>query len=1700
MSFSRSLCNLQRRWLRSWPLALLLLAIFAAPSQSYAVPSITSTSGSVVYVESSSNVQPNLLGNYASFNVTNTSRLDHIRCVGDHGSFTGSYVSLAPNEPGIAHLGTMAAGATRAVFFYLQANCSSFNAGQCNVSTVQPFTVALYSGQPSSNLVTSQAFSVTVQETIAAQSNTVNTVVTSSNDPDLGMLLTVTVTGSTGTIGSAKVFYETPEAYADFPANVFRLYSTSVTFSGGNTGTYTNRLLIPSSAFTSTSSTAYSFVATYLVVGMKATTTAVSPVAFISSGNQIKHTDTSGYSSLPPIPPTNNTLALSKLVDSAVWPTGGTPTYTLRVTNSGSSSITLDDFVDTLPANVTYVSSSSSFAGTSIGDPTISGSTLTWTGTFAVPANGSADLAFQATVPNVVGTYTNSAVAHIGTAQLDTTITTADNSPATVNLSVGFPDLVISKSHSGNFTQGQTGATYTITVSNGGTGPTSGTVTDTLPTGMTATAISGTGWNCTLGTLTCTRSDALSASSSYPAITLTVNVAGNAAASLTNTASVSGGGESNTSNDSASDVTTVTQLPDLTISKTHSGNFTQGQTGATYTITVSNGGTGPTSGTVTVTDTLPTGLTATAFSGTGWSCTLGTLTCTRSDALSASSSYPTITLTVNVAGNAPGSLTNTAAVSGGGETNTSNDSASDVTTIDAQTQAATATTLAILPSNLVNAGATVTLTSTVEHGSTPVFPGLVTFCDASLTQCTGAAIFGTAQLGSNGTATLKLVLGVGGYSIKALFAGTQPYQSSESPVQALTVNGVGGYASTTTISASGSVNNYTLTGTVAAFGRPVPTGNVSFLDTTTGNSVLATVPLDPTSLGFTLTPATDLPAVDGSPLFATAGDFNNDGKPDLAVPNGSTATVSVLLGNGDGTFQAQMTYGTDPNGEAHAIAVGDFNADGNPDLVVTNVGNGVPTVSVLLGNGDGTFQAQATYTVGHYPSSIVVGDFNGDGDADLAVTNRDDNTIGILLGDGDGTFQAQMTYAVGNSPVALAAADLNGDGNADLVVTNRTDNTVSVLLGNGDGSFPAHVIYAVGNSPVAVVAADLNGDGNADLAVTNGNDNNVSLLLGNGDGTLQTQTTHPVDSSPGTLAAADFNGDGKIDLASPNASTDIVNVLLGNGDGTLQTNVTFPVGTGPSGLVVGDFNGDGLTDLATVGDAAPSKVSALLSELTETAIATNVAVSTPGTHDVLANYPGDDSHGASQSTTVPLSGPDPTATTTLLSASPNPAPAGQPATFTATVSPTPTGTPTGTVSFYDGTTLLGTGTVNSSGVATLTTSNLSLGAHVISATYSGNTSFAASTSSPLTETIAGTGLTPTTTQLAASSNPAVVGQSVTFTATVSPTPTGTPTGTGSFYSGTILLGTGTVNSSGVTTLTTNALTVGANLISVVYSGNANFATSTSSTLTETISKSPTTTGLAASPDPAVAGQSVTFTATVSPVPTGTPTGTVSFYSGTTLLGTATVDSSGVATFSDSSLTAGTATITAVYSGNAGLAGSTSEPLTLTVGNAPVYTITAPQTPFTVTGGGSVNVNVFVPPVGGAYNSLVTMSASGLPAGAVATFNPPVVTPGSTGAPTVMTIRTAAQTGSIPADHTPKFPFVPVGMAAGLCFVASHRKRLAKSVAVLLVTLSLSGGVLMMTGCNGGFAGAPRQSRSYVITITGTSGTLHPSTTITLIVK
>jgi hypothetical protein len=1011
------------------------------------------------------------------------------------------------------------------------------------------------------------------------------------------------------------------------------------------------------------------------------------------------------------------------------------------------------------------------------------------------------------------------------------------------------------------------------------------------------------------------------------------------------------------------------------------------------------------------------------------------------------------------------------------------------------------TVLTVLPAGSVVAGTAVTLTATVtDNAKGSIFPvkqGMVVFCDANAAHCEDSAILGSAQLTGAGTATIKLTLGVGTYSINAAFQGKSAPPSASGP-QSLTVEANASYLSFANIASSGIAGNYTLTGTIAAFGKNVPTGTVSFLDTDSGDVVVGTAALDPTSLGFTLLPSLKSPAPVGlQPQNTVLGDFNNDGILDLAATNSGGNSTNILLGNGDGTFGLQTAYAAGTS--AFAIARGDFNGDGNLDLAVSNTA--ANTISVFLGVGDGTFLAQQTYAVGNGPQSIAVADFDGDGVLDLAVLDRNDRNVTVLLGLGDGTFQVEQqvcgippcaprTFAVGVGGQVVATADFNGDGRADLVVSNAEDSRVSILLGLGDGTFQAQATYAVRFNPIGVAVADFNKDGIPDLVIANAESNNVSVLLGVGDGTFQLQVTYPTGRSPEGVSAGDFNGDGNMDLVVSNNNAATVSVLLGKGDGTFQPQVAFAVGTRPFGMGVGDLNGDGLPDVV-VANTSVSSASILLSAQTETAIATGQAVFGTGNHEVLASYPGDTDRAASESDTVVLATIPQVVTATTLMAAPNPAFAGQPITLTATVVPAPTGATGGTVSFFNGATLLGTGTINSSGIATFTSSNLPTGPLSLTAAYSGNTSSAGSTSAIQIVTV--NPQTVTTIALNATPNPASPGQAVILTATVVPAPTGVPAGTVSFFSGTTLLGTANLNSSGVAVLSTTGLSSGANTITAVYSGNVGFATSTSSALgvTEAVT---TVTVLAAAPNPAITGMSVTLTASVTPAPAGTPAGTVSFFSGDTLLGIGSVNSSGVASFTASALAPGTYSLTAVYSGNAGSATSTSSSLSVSVGTT--YSVSAPAAPFTLSAGGSVDINVTVPPVGGAFDSVVIMSASGLPAGFTASFNPATVTPGASGAVTVMTIHDNRQTAAIPA-HSRSFPFAPISLAAGLCVMASQRKRLAKSMPMILLIATLAGGTLVLTGCNGGFA---EPSQKFVITVTGSSGSQHVSTTVNLIVK
>jgi hypothetical protein len=392
------------------------------------------------------------------------------------------------------------------------------------------------------------------------------------------------------------------------------------------------------------------------------------------------------------------------------------------------------------------------------------------------------------------------------------------------------------------------------------------------------------------------------------------------------------------------------------------------------------------------------------------------------------------------------------------------------------------------------------------------------------------------------------------------------------------------------------------------------------------------------------------------------GDFNGDGKLDLALTDAENNSVSVLLGNGDGTFRIASTFSPGPFPYSSSVAVGDFNGDGKLDLVVAG-GSGV---SVLLGKGDGTFQNPDTYSVS--AQSVAVGDLDGRHYAndqpilDLVVVGG--STVSVLTGKGDGTFQSAGNFATGGTnALSVAIGDLNGDGKPDLAVANRSGN-VSVLVGNGDGTFQPAQVFAAGSLAFSVAVADLNGDGKPDLAVAS-LFSGVSVLLGNGDGTFGAPITYDAGSESFSAAVGDFNGDGKPDLVTvASLETD---VLPGNGDGTFGVaQFVGPNGIFGDSVAVGDFNGDGKPDIARSGYVALNQFA----------------------------------------TTTALSGP--TSSTY-----------GQPVTYTATV--TSAGpVHAGTVTFFDtGTPISPALPLDLNGQATFTFTTQSTGSHIITASYSG---------------------------------------------------------------------------------------------------------------------------------------------------------------------------------------------------------------------------------------------------------------------------------------------------------------------------------------------------------------------------------------------
>jgi hypothetical protein len=848
---------------------------------------------------------------------------------------------------------------------------------------------------------------------------------------------------------------------------------------------------------------------------------------------------------------------------------------------------------------------------------------------------------------------------------------------------------------------------------------------------------------------------------------------------------------------------------------------------------------------------------------------------------------------------------------------------------------------------------------------------------------------------------------------------------------------------------------------------------------------------------------------DSSVPTVAVGDLNNDGKLDVVVSQ--PGFVAIFYGNGDGTFKVGPRYAALADYEQ--VAITDIDGDGNADIVVGASTGGIytdggydilpPLFQILMGRGDGTFVDSADYNQGSYGGpqegalEIASADFNGDKKPDVLVFGPTigGNSLAMLPGDGTGNLGAAVTSPINIAPTMIVAADMNHDGVADAVLAGTLNGQpyLSVLFNQGNGTFAGEKDYMLPNYPVSVAVGDFNGDGLMDVAVGvapsngNGGPSGVYVLLGQANGTLAAPVQIDSSLNPTGLVAGSLTSDGRTDLVVADQGffnfvggsrqvNGAVHVYLGNANGSFTT-AAMPStsATNYSVAALGDLNHDGKLDLILAGNVA----------------GTSIGTGTPNVYTLLGN--GD---GTFQSAiTLPLSGTDGIGATSIAIADFNhdgkmDVVAGNPNDYTEVLLGNGDGTLVNTLL------ALGQrpGTVAAADLTGSGFPELLVGQGTnLAVLLNGNTWL-----SPVT-TVA------TTTAVTSSANPATVGQSVTLTATVTPASGSNPTGTVTFLDGTTSLCAGTV-SAGVATCTTSALIAGSHSITAVYPGDTNFSASTSAAITITVNPVAviaTTTTLTASATSAVSGTSLTFTATVSPASgTTTPAGTVTFADGTTTLGTVTLVAGGAA-YTNSALAVGSHTITAAYSGATTFSASTSAslPVTIMAPVTPGFTLALSATSSTVTHGSPASTTVTVASVGG-FSAAISLTCTGAPANSLCTVSPASITPGANPATVTVTLQTIVATASL-ANFRQAFSLaaLPVGFIACLALFGLPRKR---RWPIHLLAFTIVACLFAATGCGGkgntAASTATAAPGTYILTITGTSGTTINSTPWTVIIQ
>ncbi len=854
-------------------------------------------------------------------------------------------------------------------------------------------------------------------------------------------------------------------------------------------------------------------------------------------------------------------------------------------------------------------------------------------------------------------------------------------------------------------------------------------------------------------------------------------------------------------------------------------------------------------------------------------------------------------------------------------------------------------------------------------------------------------------------------------------------------------------------------------------------------------------------------------------------DLNGNGRPDLVGLVGAAQnTFQTYLTGANGIPVPGPTLAGPVNLGVDSWALGDVTGDKVQDLVFFSAAPQVQSYYVAAGNGDGTFQTPtATPLPSLVPSGIDINpiitglqlaDIDHDGNLDLIYSFSDQDEasetftqgFAVQLGNGKGSFGPPIIttyYSSQNGPTIFftntlnAVVDVTGDNFPDvfivapMTIVNGTQQVEALsYVGKGDGTFKApntltltpNIRTKLTTQGAPLTFADLNHDGKMDL-VTSGSDSTgstpmLAISLGNNDGTFKTPTLLSFDGFGfvNATAVADFDGDGKLDIFLNNIIEGTgAGVLLGNGDGTFQT----------------VSNGDGTvspTELVELALGQGAVAADLKNDGQQDVIAGNT---------VLLNKSGQ---------TPPVTA----ATSTSLTAAPNPATAGATVTLTATVTSGTAGTITGTVTFLDGGTSIGTGSVGAGGVATLMTSALAAGSHSITASYGGDANYAGSTTATaVTLVINASTKDATTTTFTVSPNPSISGATVQFLTKVTSTTAGTITGTFTVLDGGTAIGTTPVQAGGVGNLEM-PITHGSHVITVMYGGDSTYAASTSGPTTLVVNQATTTTQVSASPNPSMAGSQVTLTATVTPNTAGVVTGSVTFLDGATSIGTGPL-SSGVATLMTSSLAMGSHSITANYPGDGNNIGSTSTAITQVVNAAVDFSVAATPGAVTVTAGNAGMVGLTVTPANGSTQA-VTFSCTGLPAGAACSFMPPSVTlDGTHAATSQMTIMTTgpragvrvASAGTASGSGSKLGPMAAsfgVGLLGIFGLSLFSPRKTVRRMALLLAVLTIP--VMALVACSGspgGSGGGGTPTGSYMISVTGTAGTDTHAAPVTLTV-